>query len=269
MKRKITIEKLLEWAFREELCKVGAGGGQVSLGYASAGSSFNDVVELGTLIDRTPNTFGVIADFISTDDPHPDALKVGRAVKALAKLEIEFPASWNPLAEFDDPHGLIEDEIARFTSRADWRADMWSGAAMVSLVTRVALLGRGPDWRIDGDIGFRLVMMGGKPAWFIKTTVGAKDGRPYQIETADGYDRRKHRPKAGAYRKFELKRSILVDIQARAEWQLWQDALLHLRNGLVDAVEAFEIAEFHPVRIPWMRKAKADDRELVIENIEK
>lgn len=265
MKRKITIEKLLEWAFREELCKVGAGGG-FSLVSASAWDLVSGMAELGTLIDRSPNGYGVIPGFHALGDPHPDAVKVGDAVRGLREIGFEIPEGWNPVAEFDDPYGLIAAEVERVAGRERLKADRLTGRHMVALVTNAAIMGRGPDWVIEEEPGFRMVMVAGMPAWFIKRTHKTEgDGRVYEIETMDGFDKRKARPKPGAYRKYELKRMMGGEILSRLEWQIWQDALAHLHGVLAGDLQAYDLVDFVPDRVPWMRKRRLEENSRAVE----
>ena len=267
MKRKITIEKLLEWAFREELCKVGAGGG-FSLVSASAWDLVSGMAELGTLIDRSPNGYGVIPGFHALGDPHPDAVAVGDAVRGLRDIGFEIPEGWNPLSEFDDPHGLIAAEVERVASRERLKGDRLTGRAMAALVTGAAILGRGPDWGIEDEPGFRMVTIAGEPAWFIVKRQKDALGRVHEIETADGRDRKTHRPKHGAYRKYELKRTMTSDILSRLEWQIWQDALRHVHRTVAGALEAHDLIEFAPHRFPWLTKRKLEESLRATENIE-
>lgn len=268
MKRKITIEKLLEWAFREELCKVGAGGG-FSLVSASAWDLVSGMAELGTLIDRSPNGYGVIPGFHALGDPHPDAVAVGDAVRGLRDIGFEIPEGWNPLSEFDDPHELIAAEVERVAGRERLKGDRLTGRHMAALVTNAAILGRGPDWVIEEEPGFRLVMVAGQPAWFIKRRHQTEgDGRVYEIETADGFDKRKARPKPGAYRKYELKRMMAGDILSRLEWQIWQDALSHLRDSLAGSLSVHDLEQFSPNRFPWLARPRRQGNSLASEKIE-
>ncbi|MEO1110559.1 MAG: hypothetical protein AAFX90_21860, partial [Pseudomonadota bacterium] len=69
MKKQIDIEKLLKWAYCEELPKGGAhGGGAVSY---SSWCAVAGLAELGTLIDD--NSYGVVPDLTSSGEPDPDA----------------------------------------------------------------------------------------------------------------------------------------------------------------------------------------------------
>ncbi len=246
-----TIEALLAWAFCQELCKVGSGGDGLTAVSISSWSLTRDMAVLGTLIDRSPNIFGVIPGFIEDGEPHPDALAVGRAVKALDAIGFEIPDGWMPFPELDDAHGLIAAEVARVVAEVRLKGDRLGGRHLVTLVTGAAILGRGPDWRCDQP-KVRMVEMRGEPQWFVKRTATDALGRAYQYE-ANGYDPVKHRPRKGAYRKYELSQMMRGDILSRLDWQLWQDALAFLAERLSGEVSGHRIMPFVPDRQPWAR----------------
>lgn len=266
MKRKITIEKLLEWAFRQELCKVGAGIGLSSVA-VSSWDLISGVAELGTLIDRSPNGYGVIPGFQAEGEPHGDALLVGEAVRSLRDIGFDIPAGWNPLSEFEDPFGLIAAEVERVVVRERLKGDRLAGKHMSALVTTIAIIGKAPDWSIDEEPGYRMVMIAGQPAWFITRRQKDALGRTYVIETADGFDKRKFKPKKSAYRKYELKRQYGNEILSRLEWQIWQDALGYLHERLKNGLSAHDLVDFAPRRFPWLSKMRKEENSLPIENI--
>lgn len=246
-----TITELLAWAFCQELCKVGSGGDGLTTVSISSWSLTRDMAVLGTLIDRSPNIFGVIPGFIEDGEPHPDALAVGKAVKALDQIGFEIPDGWMPFPEFDDPHGLIAAEVARVVAEVRLKGDRLGGRHLVTLVTGAAILGRGPDWSCDAP-KFRMVEMRGEPQWFVRKTTTDALGRAYEYE-ANGFDPLKRRPRKGAYRKYELSQMMRGDILSRLDWQLWQDALVFLANHLDGKLKAHRIGAFVPDRQPWAR----------------
>lgn len=245
----MTIEGLLAWAFCQELCKVGSGGDGLTAVSISSWSLTRDMAVLGTLIDRSPNIFGVIPGFIEDGDPHPDALAVGKAVKALDQIGFEIPEGWMPFPEFDDPHGLIAAEVGRVVAEVLLKGDRLGGRHLVTLVTGAAILGRGPDWTCDAP-KFRMVEMRGEPQWFVRRSAKDSLGRTYEYE-ANGFDPVKRRPRKGAYRKYELSNMMRGEILSRMDWQLWQDALAFLAEHLAGRLSAHRIMPFVPNRQPW------------------
>lgn len=245
----MTIEALLTWAFTAELCKVGGGGDGLSGVAASSWSMVDNFAALGTLIDRSPNAYGVIPGFIEDGEPHADALVIGDAVRALAGRGFDIPEGWQPFPEWSDEHGLIAAEVARVVGEVRLKGERLAGRHVVALVTSAAILGRGPDWEV-GEPKTRIVEANGKPLWFVTRSSRDAFGRVYAFE-GDGYDRKKQRPMRGAYRKFELSSSIRGAILSRLDWELWQDALADMADRLDGRLESHRIAPFYPDRHPW------------------
>lgn len=263
----VTIEGLLQWAFCQELSKVGAGSGETFT--AVAGSNWHvtrDAAVYGTIIDKSPNLYGVVPGFIEDGEPHHDAVKVGEAVRSLAGVGIDLPEGWMPFPDFEDPYGLIAGEVERVAAEVRAKGDLLSGRHLVALVTRAAILGHGPDWRCDQP-SFEPIMARGKPAWFVMKKARDAFNRSYQIET-NGYDTKRHKPMRGAYRKFELDRMMRSDILSRLDWQLWRDALQQLANQLDGNLAAHRLIPFFPNRSPWGGYRKMDAKGYVIENVE-
>lgn len=253
--KKVTIEQLLNWAFTQELCKVGAPMADQGRGFSVAWTMMSEVAALGTLIDRNPNVYGVIPDFVSaSSDPHPDAVKVGDAVRAMDEFgSFDYSAEgvWNPFPEWEDPLGLIAAEVASVDEMLRLKGEWLNGRHVVNLVVRHAILGRGPDWTAE-EPKARMVMRAGKPAWFVMKKGRDALKRVYHYE-ADGFDKKKQRPMKGAYRKHELSTSIRGAILSRLDWQLWQDALQHLHFSLSGRLGANDLLPFTPDRQPWAR----------------
>lgn len=85
--RTMPIERLLTWAYCEELPKAGATGGELGF-IASPMGRVKDVADLGALVDV--NRYGVVPIMgLADDEPHPDALLVAEAVDGLTWLEVE------------------------------------------------------------------------------------------------------------------------------------------------------------------------------------
>ena len=245
----MSIEELLTWAFTQELWKVGSGGG-ASVVPGSAWSMISDFAALGTLIDRTPNAFGVLPGF-EEGEAHADAMTVGLAVKALAAHEgYEIGEGWHPMKEFDDPHGLIAAEVERVIAEHAVRSQRIKADHVVNMVISGSILGRRPDWAVEPP-DFEMVSRGGKPCWFVSSQCVDVLGRSYSVET-DGFDQRKQRPKPGAYRKFKLVEPLRSCLLARLDWQLWQDALETLHGSLSGRLANHALRPFYADRQPWM-----------------
>ena len=250
--KNIGIEALLTWAFCRELCKVGSNPiDEVGGGYSHAWSIMSEVALLGTVVDRSPNVFGVIPDFIGGSEPHPDAVIVGEAVRSLVKLGgFEIGEGWTPFPEWQDEHGLIAHEVDAVVREMRLKNGGYNGKQVVNLVVTSAILGRGPNWTAE-EPKAEIVSLRDKPQWFVMRRGKDAFGESYSYE-ADGYDRKAGRPKKGAYRKYRLSDPLRGAIIGRLEWQLWQDALLVLADWLDGRLSDHRLYAFHPNRHPWI-----------------
>lgn len=264
---KKSIEELLNWAFTQELPKVGVEEA-LGQGFSSAWSMMSEAALLGQIVDRSPNCYGVVPDFVMTTAPHHDALVVGEAVQELAvRGNFDIPAGWNPFLDWSGEF----DEVgqALLAAEADIAADLFRAASaqgryVVTLVTRHAVLGRGPNFAAEKPL-VTTQMRRGMPAWFVKRQAKDSLKRVYEYE-ADGFDPKKRRPYPGAYRKFEMDRVMTGVAQARLDWQLWQDALFSLSEALPSQLKRFELCPFQPDRQPWVRQRKMQALSQVVEN---
>lgn len=252
---KRTIEGLLTWAFTEELCKVA---NPAPKGAAPSGSSgMAQYVEYGTIIDRSPNAFGVIPTFMDEGEPHPDALLIGRLVREIGTGDgFEIGAGWYPFPDWQDPQGLVRAEVERVIGEYAEKDGRANGKHVANLVITAAILKRGPDWRADEPRTQAVIDVNGKALWFVRKTARDRTGKRYAYED-NGYDRVKKRPMKGAYRKWRLEHSVRAAIISRLDWQLWQSALETLRESLAGRPQFADLAPFVPDRHPWTRARKA------------
>lgn len=250
--KKVSIERLLTWAFAVEL--VGRPPEETEkLGYgASAWAVIERVGMLGTRIDGGSAPLGQAPD---RDEPHADAVAAADAVMALASRGgFEVSPEWRPFPEWPDDHRLVAAEVARVVEEQRLRGDLVNGDHVVTLVLSSAVLGHGPDWEAEEPFT-QLVSMNGKPRWFIKRKAKDAFGRVYEYE-ADGRDPARRRPMRGAYRKYELATSVRGAILARLDWQLWQDALGLLHESLAPRLANHVLLPFRPDRHPWLRRVE-------------
>ncbi|TRL35506.1 hypothetical protein [Rhizobium straminoryzae] len=250
--KNIGIEELLRWAFTFELSKVDAGGGA---SFSAAWKMTEAVAELGTVIDRTPNSYGVIPGFIEDGEPHPDAVLIGDAVRALDRHGFDIPDGWNPFPEFDDAHGLIAAEVESVVCELRLKGDRLAGRHIVSLVISSAVLGRGPEWHMAPP-EYQLVTANGQPRWFRMKKGRDAFRRVYWLEV-DGFDKKRRRPFPDAYRKYELVAPLRSDVLSRLDWQIWQNALLTLQTTLAGRLSAHRILPFRPFVQPWAKSRHA------------
>ncbi len=227
-----TIDELLTWSFVHELPK---GGGVDGLDNPNSAwrmlqaSSWGKVTAWAELMATVDVGRGAADNFmIEQGAPHDDALALGEAVAELAGYEIVIPAGWSPLPDW--PRGdailasLSDAAVARAVERFTLRPALRRAHHLVSLVVGSAVLCREPGW--DAPVpSVRMVERAGRPAWFIKQPrYDPLSGKTHLVEV-QGYDGRKHRPKPGAYRKYEFSDDPVGDILDRLDRELWAVAL--------------------------------------------
>lgn len=261
--KRIDIEDLLKWAYREELPKEGASEG--SVGGGGGWGPMTDFATLWTIVDV--NRYGVVAltGAVANTSVHPDALAVHAAVGALDDLAVDLPEGWNPMPELDalGAHGAmaVQRALNRLTV-IDAGGVRRLKREMSSLLRRHAILGGCPD----GAGGVPTLEIergeGGGPLWFrkVKDRYYDDDGTLVQrdIETADGWDKFRKRPKRGAYQKHYLDPDPVDTLVARGEYELWRTGLCVVRDSLAGRLEAHEVTG--PVRpvAPWERSERPD-----------
>lgn len=231
----MSIDALLVWAFTSELCKGGADSGG---SWVSSWAGMAELAELGALVDRSPNGYGVIADLSSDGVPHPDAVIVGEAVRGLARERFAIPEA-DLFPEFDDPHGLIAAETVRVRDGLRQRGDGAIGRHVVALVINAAVLGRGPDVACEPP-RFRMAEKNGKPAWFVARRMRGISGDVFAYED-DGFDAKRCRPKPGAYRRWQLCEPLAGAVLSRIDWLWWREALSHVAAQLDGRLSAHRL----------------------------
>jgi len=262
-KKKITIEDLLRWAYRDELPKERAGGGCfLPAGFGGAWGGVERFGEILTVVDGGPeNRYGLAVDFTAVGDPHPDAIRVGDAVKALDGFPLNLPDDWNPIADWPDlgPDGVaaVRRAVERETY-IDGNGERRFKTALSRLVMRHALMGDAPVWEGEKPQVKTVTGPNGKPRWFRRVQVVADPGDPeqgimptYTEVEVDGYNQKRHRPYADAYRKTYLDPDPAETILSRAEWELWCAALDLLTVELEGVLEAHVIIPSERPARPW------------------
>jgi hypothetical protein len=143
MKRARDIEKILHWAYRDELPKMGAEHG----GFSATAAGFS-MVPRHEDFSREPGFPAALGD------PHPDALIIAGTVQALSDHEADM-----------DVLGQVEwlaPECAAYIDRRDivlaaWRIDI------APYVMMHARMGTRPPWQVDGFRAHRVIGRNGKP----------------------------------------------------------------------------------------------------------
>ena len=269
-KQAIGIQRLLEWAYRDELPRArrfepilpqhpdAPKGGWDAV--ARQGELMVETIDDGTRLNR----WGVVPEEIVSRDPHPDAIAVGLAVQALDRWLINLPDTWamDPLLSAgiavegegdmtrEEWAAAAERALARLTLKdADGRTTM--RRPISHLVIRAATMRKALS--VSGArIKRRFVLAAnGKPAWFARdlAPVGFNaDGSQRMGEVEVNGVQRNGRLKPGAYRKYEVDPDPALVLLERAEYEVWRAALDVLAEDLDGKLEAHTV---RPSRLPW------------------
>ncbi|MEW6256900.1 MAG: hypothetical protein AB1592_13175 [Pseudomonadota bacterium] len=257
--KRIDIEHLVRWAYRDELPKVAARPKRLGPGGMVSGAAvLAKLQELNTLVQEPDiaNRYGVLPLLEDgPDEPHPDAICVAEAVEDLTGLDMEMPEGWNPLADMGDLGAEGIDAVRRGLDRLAPMAGTGKRSIRQSLsrlVIRQAVLGAAPSWEAEMPTR-RMICAGGKPKWFrrvVQITQGAFGPVEQSIEI-DGFNVARQRPFPGAYRKFELHPDPMMVVTERGEYELWVSALRVLTVILDGKLAAHvPLPPARPVR-PW------------------
>lgn len=251
MIRTMTIIEALEWAFQRELPKETAGGGGFGApGQSSSWGMVADFGVLGTVIDAPVNTWGVVPVMDRDEAPHADAVTLASVLRDVARrATVRVPDGWFPFPGWADARGLVRAEIDRVRPRLE-RTDT---AEILALVAGSAVLGRAPAWEGAVEPGERMVARSGRPAWFMMETGVDGAGAVWSREV-DGRCPKTRRPRAGAYRKYELTESVAGEIRARFDRALWALVLAAVAEAAKPRLEAVSLVS-EPLRAePWHDK---------------
>ncbi len=257
--RRMDIEALLRWAYRDELPKAAARGGEsLAVGFRTGWGGVERYGELLAVVQEPDirNRFGLVPD--GTDgEPCADAVAIHEAVERLGALVFDLPEGWDPLGDMGgagafgaEGHGAVAQALASLTL-VDAAGHTVLRRSPARLVIRHAILGGAPEW--EGERPERKVVSGanGKPRWFRRVrqvSDGAFGPAACEVEM-DGYDLKRHRPHPDAYQKFFLDPDLAPVVRARAEYEIWHAALGHLEAELADSLSARAL-------LPWSRPAR-------------
>lgn len=238
MKKPIDIEKLLQWAMRDELPR----------GRPVDASPWELIMRYGALGMRV-DTSGPIGDYgFVPGEPHPDAVVIGAAIDALdqeARFEVHDEVLrmfgvWAPIA------GDAADAILK--ASFDCRA----------IVMSKATLGSRPAWEFEAPTPYP-VMVEERNARGELRSRSRVVGTDNDGDTVDIKPKRTARQR-GVYDLAMCPRSPLawgdpsmISVgHARAEYVAWHSALRTLADNLAGALDEFEPLPPSAAAEPWL-----------------
>lgn len=270
--KQVDIEKLLQWAYRDELPKAQAGrdGVMVPACLGTGGDPVwrrgREMAELGTLVDHTAlNRFGVVADRHAEGEPHADAIAIAAAVVAYAGQGIAMPEGWDSLEdcvlEPADRADAIERGLRRLAGiehvvterytnpdervervHAEWRPGERLRVDPVALVMTHAVSRTVPPWEAEQPVKRLSRGANGKARWFrMEERVCAETGAVLMRIEVDGINEVTRKPYADAYQKLEWVDDPALIVEDRALYEIWHAMLRMVAadlDGMMDAHEA-------------------------------
>jgi hypothetical protein len=258
MKKQISIEALLRWAFNEELCK----------GVPVAASAWDAVERFGLLGCRVDTGHHGTSGFGFTDgEPHDDAKAVARAISELPK-GMSLPEGFPVRDLAGDYAALLDGDALSLLSRASFNAK--------ALVIRCATFKNRPVWDIGEPELQKMIGSNGAPlvCGIAEPLAAAQDA---------GFKRARKDARVSAWtapgngvdlvamkvdssrRGYDLEKAPRCLLswegpapfeyaEVRAEYVVWQGALRLLRDalrkqgGLLD----YDLIEEIPPLSPWI-----------------
>jgi hypothetical protein len=283
--KQIDVEKLVRWAYREELPKAAPVSPVMPSGF---GFAWGGVAGYGALLANVDepdirNRYGVVPDLTAQVQPHPDAIRVWTAVQNLDEMSITLPADWSPLDDMGDlgAHGpaatdralgrlflpsttrtetaiLVGFHSARIEHTVE-TVDLRLRKPMSELIQTAAILGP-PDWQSDKPVLRCMTNANGTVRWFRRTTIVGEHG-PIEVET-DGYDTHRRRPHVDAYPKEYLDPDPAGCAVRRGQYQLWLAGLAAVVDDLAGRLDEFEPLPSSHSSEPWTEDEDTPPRVL-------
>lgn len=262
----IAIDDFIRWAMNDEWPKAAAQRFRAPPGPKPPGSAWGKVADwrVGGV-----NCFGVVEDLGAAKDVHPDAVALFDALAVLDEAEVDLPEGWSPMADVAATarDGASEQDVANALAGVRARAlDIAThvdregrrkvkGRAREIVLRRAGLRDRPGEetWRCEA-VEVRALRRNGQPAWFMRQRV-VINGMVEEVEV-DGRDHKRHRPYAGAYRKWVVAPDPALAVVARAEYEVWWWSLALLVDELAGRCAAHDVVMSGAPMRPWEEGAR-------------
>lgn len=257
MKRRMTMDRALRWAFCEELPKVQSRTAALVGPSAppSPSSHVSEVGRLGAEVDGGVNFYGVSPFDVWMGDVHEDALVIGDTVAGLEPRDED----WSDCLELIIDLGA-DDLMLQALARAASRCRIID---LADLVRREAILSRlcppvgaraDPSWQSEVPERKLLTTANGLAKWFMRRqrTVAYSDGKVGVEWEEIAVVGRKNGPPAGAYRKWALDPipdDVLIERIRHTAWLLTVSAMAEALQG---ALSEIEIEPWTALSYPWI-----------------
>lgn len=227
MKTEMDIERLLQWAYLDELSK------RQTSAAEGIWDRISETSRLGADTERGRGSGGQRYDF---GLPHADAEAIEREVGMLERVVINWPESIEMIA--GELQALVSINGTGAPGHAGRDALLVNSINVSALITQHAIQGGRPDWRDDPPVPYMVQAAKGPHA----AVVGECKGRNLYT--------------AGSHCPLRWEPSPLSIIMARADYVAWHD-------GLKTLCERLNLQDFKPLPpaasyAPWIEPDKPD-----------
>ncbi|MBZ8133242.1 hypothetical protein [Afifella sp. IM 167] len=252
--KRLSIEKLLQWTFQEELPKREFLGPGVPLVWSGGG--WDAVLRAGEtgahmISDGRPQAYAVHL----AEAPHADALLIEEALVALSGGTPVLHEAPSVLVSDMAPEvgEAVEALVGEAASGEDttlpgcrWR--------LGELVCVHASLGRRPGWQVETPKCKPVRpsnWKGSAPPAYVRRWVKGPMGSGWWREEIAKMDPRSRRLPKDAYRKYTWEPKLEHIIRDRAEWLVWRAMLEAVRESVAGRLGAHEVSGEMPPERPW------------------
>lgn len=229
----LSVEKALEWAYRDELPKAGAaarlrGPKMATPGWVRAAETWAARIDVS-------NAYGLMPDCGATAPPHPAAIALNELIGSLDDVAfagdcLDVFAEWRGGGAGEEVAllGMVEAAARERALQAVDGECLRPRGDLAALLRRCALLGPPVGWDGPRPVARIVASTNGARRWFRKILQPARfneQGRPVafvEIEQDDGWDAVAKRPRKGAYTKTCLGPDAVRLAEARLEWRIWR-----------------------------------------------
>lgn len=257
---RMTIEKALEWAYREELPReqvevqslVAEALGSIGLADAS-GPMQRHLANPSAAIDAPLNRWGIVGvRFLFERGPHADAIQIGAAVEALCAEAVTMTLT-EPLPGIASPECPLWQEALEKAARRLPRR-------LRDVIIRRALAGDPKHWEEDAIATVPEKDPYGNPRWFRTVVQDLGGGQTERVERiVDKKERRRH---ADCYQKFKLSPDPVWAIEARAVHLAWCAALDVLYEDLAGRMTRLRLEPRAAALEPWKEGAPVPEKKV-------
>jgi hypothetical protein len=259
MKRIMSIERALRWAYVDELPKIEGRTSALAgpAGPASPSSRDLEMGRRGAEVDGGVNRYGVSPFDVWMGDVHPDAIVIGDTVEALGQRVEDWSDCLEIIADLgaDD---LMRQALARAAAqcRIIGLADLLRREALLPMLCPPPGSSAEPSWQSDMPDRRLVTTTNGRRRWYMRkpVTVSYSDGTSgvewTEVEVTGRHGA--HGPPPGAYCRWRLDPDPADVLTARIRHTVWVLTISALAEALMGALSEIEVTMSSHLAYPWL-----------------